>query len=88
MKFLPIIFGLIFLALTLTNCSRELSSEKIASRLEPSIVKLSSINQSEDITVFFVSGETDVCTVLTAAHFLKKDDEKVLQTNFVCITYR
>ena len=81
MKFLPRISGLIFLALTLTNCSRELSSEKIASRLEPSLVKISSKNKSGHITGFFVSGETDVCTVLTTAHFLKKEGETILQTN-------
>jgi len=81
MKFLPRIIGLIFLALTLTNCSRELSSEKIASRLEPSLVKISSKNQSGHITGFFVSGKTDVCTVVTTAHFFKKEGETILQTN-------
>ncbi len=81
MKFLPRVFALIFLALTLTNCSRELSSEKIASRLERSLVKISSRNKPEHITGFFVSGETDVCTVVTTANFVKKDGEKILQTN-------
>ncbi|MGD1713208.1 GUN4 domain-containing protein [Dapis sp. BLCC M172] len=81
MKFLPRIFALIFLALTLTNCSRELSSEKIASRLEPSLVKISSRNKPEHITGFFVSGKTDVCTVVTTANFVKKDGETILRTN-------
>ncbi|NEN93942.1 MAG: hypothetical protein F6K48_35705, partial [Okeania sp. SIO3H1] len=81
MKFLPRILGLTFLTLTLTNCSRELSSEKIASRLEPSIVKISSRNKPGHITGFFVSGETDVCTVLTTANFVKTEGKKILQTN-------
>ncbi len=57
------------------------TSEKIASRLEASLVKISSRNQSGHITGFFVSGKTDVCTVVTAANFVKKDGEKILQTN-------
>ena len=78
MKSLPRIFGLTFLALTLTNCS--LSKEEIASRLEPSIVKIFYKNQPGHGTGFFVSGEEGVCTVLTAAHVVKKEGERSLQT--------
>ncbi|NES01548.1 MAG: hypothetical protein F6K22_01050 [Okeania sp. SIO2F4] len=80
MKYLPPILGLTFLALTMTNCSGQLSSEKIASRLEPSIVKLFYKNQPGHGTGFFVSGEAGVCTVLTAAHVVKKEGERLLQT--------
>ncbi|MDJ0556261.1 MAG: serine protease [Microcoleaceae cyanobacterium MO_207.B10] len=80
MKFLPRILGLTFLALTLTNCSGKLPPEKIASRLEPSIVKLFYKNQPGHGTGFFVSGEKGVCSVLTAAHVVKKEGERLLQT--------
>ncbi|MGB3508680.1 MAG: GUN4 domain-containing protein [Microcoleaceae cyanobacterium] len=80
MKPLPRILGLTFLALTLTNCSGQLSSENIASRLEPSIVKLFYRNQPGHGTGFFVPGETGVCTVLTAAHVVKREGENLLQT--------
>ena len=80
MKSLPPILGLTFLALTMTNCSGQLSSEKIASRLEPSIVKLFYKNQPGHGTGFFVSGEEGVCSVLTAAHVVKKEGERLLQT--------
>ncbi len=79
MKTLPGIIGLIILALTLTNCSGQLSSEEIASRLEPSIVKLFYRNQTGHGTGFFVRGEAGVCTVLTAAHVVKKEGENLLQ---------
>ena len=80
MKSLPRILGLTFLALILTNCSGQLSSEKIAEKLEPSIVKLFYKNQPGHGTGFVVSGEAGVCTVLTAAHVVKKEGERLLQT--------
>ncbi|NET43296.1 serine protease [Okeania sp. SIO2B3] len=83
MKSLPRILGLAFLALiltlTLANCS--LSSQQIYSRLKPSIVKLSYRNQPGHGTGFFVPGEKGVCTVLTAAHVVEKEGERLLQTN-------
>ncbi|NET14989.1 MAG: trypsin-like peptidase domain-containing protein [Okeania sp. SIO1H6] len=57
-----------------------MSPEKIASRLEPSIVKLFYKNQPGHGTGFFVSGEEGVCSVLTAAHVVKKEGERLLQT--------
>ena len=78
MKSLFPILGITFLSLTLTNCS--LSPEKIASQLEPSIVKLSYRNQPGYGTGFFVDGELGVCTILTAAHVVKKEGERVLRT--------
>ena len=78
MKALPRIFGLTFLSLILTNCS--LSSEQIASRLERSIVKVFYRSQPGHGTGFFVRGEPGVCTVLTAAHVVKKEGERLLQT--------
>ena len=92
MKSLPRILGLAFLALiltlTLANCSLFSLPEKgsiaspekgdIASRLEPSLVKLSYRNQSRTGTGFFVSGETGVCTILTAAHVVKEEGERLL----------
>ena len=69
MKSLFPILGLSFLSLTLTNCS--LSPEQIASRIEPSIVKIK--NTSGHGTGFFVRGKPEVCTVLTAAHVLHKE---------------
>ncbi|NEO52393.1 MAG: trypsin-like peptidase domain-containing protein [Okeania sp. SIO3B5] len=78
MKSLPRILGLTFLSLTLTNCS--LSPQEIASRLEPSIVKLFYRNQPGHGTGFFVPGAAGVCTVLTAAHVVNKEGERLLQT--------
>ncbi|MDT9338834.1 GUN4 domain-containing protein [Trichodesmium erythraeum 21-75] len=79
MKSLLRAFGLTFLSLTLTNCS--LSPEKIASRLEPSIVKVFYQGEPGHGTGFFVPGEKGVCTVLTAAHVVKKEGENLLKTN-------
>ena len=63
----------------MTNCS--LSPEQITSRLEPSIVKIFHQNEPEYGTGFFVSGEKGLCTVLTAAHVVKKEGKNLLQTN-------
>ena len=79
MKSLFPILGLSFLSLTLTNCS--LSPEQIASRIEPSIVKVFYRNEPGHGTGFFVPGEKGVCTVLTAAHVVKKEGKNALQTN-------
>ena len=79
MKSLIRIFGLTILSLTMTNCS--LSPEQIASRLKPSIVKLFYRNQPGHGTGFFVPGEKGFCTVLTAAHVVKKEGKNALQTN-------
>ena len=79
MKSLLRAFSLTFLSLTLTNCS--LSPEQITSRLEPSIVKIFHQNEPEYGTGFFVSGEKGLCTVLTAAHVVKKEGKNLLQTN-------
>jgi V8-like Glu-specific endopeptidase len=79
MKSLLRAFSLTFLSLTLTNCS--LSPEQITSRLEPSIVKIFYQNEPEYGTGFFVSGEKGLCTVLTAAHVVKKEGKNLLQTN-------
>ncbi|MEM1170625.1 MAG: GUN4 domain-containing protein [Cyanobacteria bacterium P01_H01_bin.35] len=81
MKSLLRILGLTFLALTLTNCSGQLSSAKIASLLEPSIVRLFYRNPNAGHgTGFFVRGEKGVCTVLTAAHVVKREGERLLKT--------
>ena len=79
MKSLLRAFSLTFLSLTLTNCS--LSPEQITSRLEPSIVKIFHQNEPQYGTGFFVSGEKGLCTVLTAAHVVKKEGKNLLQTN-------
>jgi hypothetical protein len=79
MKSLLRAFSLTLLSLTLTNCS--LSPEQITSRLEPSIVKIFYQNEPGYGTGFFVSGERDLCTVLTAAHVVKKEEKNLLQTN-------
>ena len=79
MKSLLRAFGLTVLSLTLTNCS--LSPEQIASRLKPSIVKVFYRNEPGHGTGFFVPGEKGVCTVLTAAHVVKKEGKNALQTN-------
>ena len=79
MKSLLRAFSLTFLSLTLTNCS--LSPEQITSRLEPSIVKIFHQNEPEYGTGFFVSGEKGLCTVLTAAHVVKKEGKNLLQAN-------
>ena len=79
MKSLLRIFGLTILSLTMTNCS--LSPEQITSRLEPSIVKIFYQNEPGYGTGFFVSGEKGLCTVLTAAHVVKKEGKNLLQTN-------
>ena len=79
MKSLLRIFGLTILSLTMTNCS--LSPEQITSRLEPSIVKIFYQNEPGYGTGFFVSGEKGLCTVLTAAHVVKKEGKNLLQAN-------
>ena len=79
MKALLRAFGLTLLSLTLTNCS--LSPEQIASRLKPSIVKVFYRNEPGHGTGFFVPGEKGLCTVLTAAHVVKKEGKNALQTN-------
>ena len=79
MKSLIRFFGLTILSLTMTNCS--LSPEQIASRLKPSIVKLFYRNERGHGTGFFVPGEKGFCTVLTAAHVVKKEGKNALQTN-------
>ena len=79
MKSLLRTFGLTILSLTMTNCS--LSPEQIASRLKPSIVKVFYRNEPGHGTGFFVPGEKGVCTVLTAAHVVKKEGKNALQTN-------
>ncbi|MDE5067774.1 MAG: GUN4 domain-containing protein [Trichodesmium sp. St4_bin8_1] len=78
MKFILWAIILAFLALTLTSCS--LPPDQIASRLEPSLVKVFYKNQPGHGTGFFVPGETGVCKVLTAAHVVNKEGEKLLQT--------
>ena len=78
MKFILWAIILAFLALTFTNCS--LPPDKIASRLEPSLVKVFYKNQPGHGTGFFVPGETGVCKVLTAAHVVNKEGETLLQT--------
>ena len=80
MKSLFSILGLTFLSVILTNCS--LSPEKIASRLKPSIVKLSYKNKPGHGhgTGFFVPGELGVCTVLTAAHVVDEEGKVRLRT--------
>ena len=78
MKFILWAIILAFLALTLTSCS--LPPDQIASRLEPSLVKVFYKNQPGHGTGFFVPGETGVCKVLTAAHVVNKEGETLLQT--------
>ncbi|NES65016.1 MAG: trypsin-like peptidase domain-containing protein [Okeania sp. SIO2D1] len=82
MKSIPRFLGLALLALILTlilaNCS--LSSEQIFSRLEPSVVRVFYRNVPGHGTGFFVPGEKGVCTVLTAAHVVKKEGERLLET--------
>ena len=78
MKSLLRAFGLTFLSLTLTNCS--LSPEKIASRLEPSIVKVFYQGEPGHGTGFFVNGEPGVCSVLTTAHVVDKEAKIRLRT--------
>lgn len=69
------------LILTVTNCSSKLSSEKIASQLQQSIVRVSDENQKTYGTGFFVPGKSGVCTVLTAAQVVNKNNKQLLQTH-------
>ncbi|NEP80955.1 MAG: hypothetical protein F6K39_24000, partial [Okeania sp. SIO3B3] len=77
-RFLGLALLAVILTLTLANCS--LSSKQIGSRLEPSIVRLFYRNVPGHGTGFFVPGEKGVCTVLTAAHVVKKEGERLLET--------
>ena len=85
MKSLLPIIGITFLSITLTNFSssfKKTEVEDIASRLEGSIVKLSYKNQPGDGTGFFVEvdGKPEFCSVLTAAHIVQKEGQKILWT--------
>ena len=85
MKSLLPIISITFLSRTLTNFSSSVKKtevEDIASRLEDSIVKLSYKNQPGDGTGFFVEveGKSEVCSVLTAAHVVEKEGQKILWT--------
>ena len=85
MKSLLPIISITFLSITLTNFSSSVKKtevEDIASRLEDSIVKLSYKNQPGDGTGFFVEveGKSEVCSVLTAAHVVEKEGQKILWT--------
>ena len=85
MKSLLPIISITFLSITLTNFSSSVKKtevEVIASRLEDSIVKLSYKNQPGDGTGFFVEveGKSEVCSVLTAAHVVEKEGQKILWT--------
>ncbi|MCL2926718.1 MAG: GUN4 domain-containing protein [Trichodesmium sp. MAG_R01] len=85
MKSLLPIIGITFLSITLTNFSssfKKTEVEEIATRLEDSIVKLSYKNQPGDGTGFFVEvdGKPEFCSVLTAAHIVQKEGQKILWT--------
>ncbi|MEG4531827.1 GUN4 domain-containing protein [Microcoleus sp. D2_18a_D3] len=71
---------LTLLALSLTSCRQQKSSQEIAETVQKSIVLISYQNEGGGGTGFIVPGSTGVCTVLTARHVVE-DRSLNLQTN-------
>jgi len=78
------------LALSLTSCGQQKSSQEIAETVQKSIVLISYQNEGGGGTGFIVPGPTGVCTVLTARHVveyrslnLQTNDEKSWKTDSI-----
>jgi hypothetical protein len=76
------------LALSLTSCGQQKSSQEIAETVKKSIVLISYQNKAGHGTGFIVPGPAGVCTVLTARHVvegrslnLQTNDQKLHKTN-------
>jgi hypothetical protein len=81
---------LTLLALSLTSCGQQKSSQEIAETVKKSIVLISYQNEGGGGTGFIVQGSTGVCTVLTARHVvegrslnLQTNDEKSWKTDSI-----
>lgn len=81
---------LTLLALSLTSCGQQKSSQEIAETVKKSIVLISYQNEGGGGTGFIVPGPAGVCTVLTARHVveghslnLKTNDEKSWKTDSI-----
>ncbi|MEG4285183.1 GUN4 domain-containing protein [Microcoleus sp. A006_D1] len=81
---------LTLLALSLTSCGQQKSSQEIAETVKNSIVLISSQNEGGHGTGFIVPGPKGVCTVLTARHVvegrslnLQTDDQKLHKTDSI-----
>ena len=75
---LPIFGILIF---SLTGCSARKSPSELARQLEQSVVLINYKNRGGHGTGFFVPGNKDRCTVLTARHVVAASEELKLKTN-------
>ena len=80
----------IFVALSLTSCGQQKSSQEIAETVKKSIVLISYQNERGSGTGFIVEGQTGVCTVLTARHVveghslnLQTNDERLWKSNSI-----
>jgi len=83
-----LIFTLV--ALSLTSCGQQKSSQEIAETVQKSIVLISYQNEAGHGTGFIVPGPAGVCTVLTARHVvegrslnLQTNDQKLHKTNSI-----
>lgn len=83
-----LIFPLV--ALSLTSCGQQKSSQEIAQAVENSIVLIYYQNEGGHGTGFIVPGKTGVCTVLTARHVvegrslnLQTNDQKLWKTDSI-----
>lgn len=81
---------LTLLALSLTSCGQQKSSQEIAETVKNSIVLISYQNEAGHGTGFIVPGPAGVCTVLTARHVvegrslnLQTNDKKLHKTNSI-----
>jgi len=81
---------LTLLALSLTSCGQQKSSQEIAETVKNSIVLISYQNEAGHGTGFIVPGPAGVCTVLTARHVvegrslnLQTNDQKLHKTNSI-----
>ncbi|HLO49772.1 MAG TPA: serine protease, partial [Kamptonema sp.] len=80
----------ILVALFLTSCAPDKSSQEIAETVKNSLVLISYQNEGGHGTGFIVPGKTGVCTVLTARHVveghslnLQTNDQKLHKTNSI-----
>jgi hypothetical protein len=81
---------LTLLALSLTSCGQQKSSQEIAETVKKSIVLISYQNKAGHGTGFIVPGPAGVCTVLTARHVvegrslnLQTNDQKYWKSNSI-----
>ena len=69
------------LTISLTNCSTQKSPSEIANQLDDSVVLISYPDQGGHGTGFFVPGDSEQCSVLTARHVVADQEVLKLKTS-------